>query len=72
MCAILKVNRLTPTSWILDTLKWLNIRERLQINTIYLGDAPGSTLQFEKRQTSEFNKLTLTLHQGRNRCFIKD
>ena len=46
MPAILKVNRLTSTSWMLDTLKWLNIRERLQVNTIYfirkmkIGDAP--------------------------------
>ena len=46
MRAILKVNRLTSTSWILDTLKWLNIRERLQVNTIYfirkmnIGDTP--------------------------------
>ena len=34
MRAMLKVNRLTPTSWMLDTLKWLNVRERLQVNTI--------------------------------------
>ena len=46
MRAILNVNRLTSTSWLLDTLKWLNIRERLQVNTIYfihktkIGDAP--------------------------------
>ena len=46
MCVILKVNRLTSKSWMLDTLKWLNIRERLQVNTIYfirkmkIGDAP--------------------------------
>ena len=46
MRAILKVNRLTSTSWMLDTLKCLNIKERLQINTIYfirkmkIGDAP--------------------------------
>ena len=46
MRAILKVNRLTSTSWMLDTLKWLNIRERLQVNTIYfirkmkIGDVP--------------------------------
>ena len=46
MHAILKVNRLTLTSWMLDTLKWLNIRERLHHNIIYfirkmkIGDAP--------------------------------
>ena len=27
MHAILEVNSLTSTSWMLDTLKWLNIRE---------------------------------------------
>ena len=42
----IKVNRLTSTSWMLDTLKWLNIKERLQVNTIYfirkmkIADAP--------------------------------
>ena len=46
MRAILKVNRLTSTSWMLDTLKCLNIRERPQVNTIYfirkmkIGNAP--------------------------------
>ena len=35
MRAILKVNRLTSTSWMLATLKCLNIRERLQVNSIY-------------------------------------
>ena len=45
MRAILKVNRLTLTSWMLDTLKWLNVRKRLQVNTVYsirkmtIGDA---------------------------------
>ena len=33
--AIFKVNRLTSTSWMLNTLKWLNVRERIQVNTIY-------------------------------------
>ena len=61
MRAILKVNRLTSTSWMIDTLKCLNVRERLQFNTIHfirkmkMGDAPnylteqrwgGSTIQF--------------------------
>ena len=32
MRAILKVNRLISTSWMLDKLKWLNIRKRLQVN----------------------------------------
>ena len=35
MRAVLKVNRLTSTSWMLDTLKWLNIKERLRVNTIF-------------------------------------
>ena len=44
--AILKVNRLTLTSWMLDPLKWLNIRDRLHVNGIYfirkmkISDAP--------------------------------
>ena len=46
MRALLKVIRLTATSWMLDTLKWLSIRERLQVNAMYfiqkikIGDAP--------------------------------
>ena len=44
--AIPKVNRLTSTRWTLDTLKWLNGKERLQVNTtcfiqkLKIGDAP--------------------------------
>ena len=33
--AVLKVNRLTSTRWKPDTLKWLNIKEILQINAVY-------------------------------------
>ena len=44
MRAILKVNSLTSTSWMLDTLKWLNIKERLQdiyfIRKMKIGNAP--------------------------------
>ena len=41
----LKVYGSTLTTWTLDTLKWLNVRERIQVNTIYfiqkmkIGDA---------------------------------
>ena len=35
MRAILKANRLTSTRSMLDTLKWLNIKEWLQVSTIY-------------------------------------
>ena len=51
MRAILKVNRFTSTSWMLDELKWLNVRERLQVNTIYfirkmkICDAPDYLIQ---------------------------
>ena len=46
MLAIIKVNGLTSTRWMLDTLKCLNIKVGLQANTIYfirkmiIGDAP--------------------------------
>ena len=34
MRAILKLNKLKSTSWMLDVLKWLDMREKLQVNTI--------------------------------------
>lgn len=33
MRSIIKCNRLTPIQFMLDTLKWLNIKQRLQLNT---------------------------------------
>ena len=88
MRTILKVNRFTSTSWMLDTLKWLNVRERLQVNTIYfirkmkIGDA--SDYLTEQLPTSgRFNHTVcepswtsgfnkLTPQQSKNHCFIKD
>ena len=35
MYAVLKVNKLISKRWLLDTLKWLNIKEKLQVNTIH-------------------------------------
>ena len=87
MRAILKVNRLTSTSWMLDTLKCLNIRERLQVNTIYfirkmkIGNAPdypnrAATLRWGG-STLQFEKRhglqdTTSKHHTKNHCFIKD
>lgn len=47
MRTILKCNRYTPIQMMLNTLEWLNIRQRLRLNTIVFirkmanGDAPG-------------------------------
>ena len=66
MRAILKVNRLTSTIWMLATLKWLNIKERLQVNTIYctrkmkIGDAPDYLTE-QLRYVNPYNMLPFDL-----------
>lgn len=87
MRSILRYNRYAPIQSMLDTLKWLNIRQRLELNTLNfiqkmkMGNAPeylieqlqyvGDMQPYNLRNVADFRLPTVTTTAMQRSIFFK-